>query len=165
TPEEMAQRETEAKAKVEQLIADISAKKIAFEDAAKQFSADKGPNGQGSAANGGVLPYTGKNLWDPAFDKAAFDLAKPGDMTPTPVKSRFGYHIIKLVQKGSDAPAAEKIAYKKEQLDLQLQNPQGLQQWMQYMMANAKINYSITAPASTVARKSAAKPAPAMKKP
>lgn len=160
TAEEEANRDAQAKAKAEQLIADINAKKITFADAAKQFSADKGPQGQGSAAEGGALPYTGKNRWDPAFEKAAFDLAKPEDMTQTPVKSRFGYHIIKLLQKGSNAPAAEKAAYKKELIDQQMQNPQGMGQWIQFMMANAKINYSATAPTPAVAQKPAAKPAP-----
>jgi parvulin-like peptidyl-prolyl isomerase len=165
TPEEEVKRDADAKARAQELIADINAKKITFEDAAKQFSADKGPNGQGSAAQGGALPYTGKNRWDPAFEKAAFDLAKPGDMTATPIKSQFGYHIIKLLGKGSDAPPAEKAAYKKEQLDQQMQNPQGVEQWMQYLMATAKINYATTATAPAVASKPTKKPAPAVKKP
>ena len=32
------------------------------------------------------------------FDKVAFTL-KPGEMTDLPVKSQFGYHIIKVVDK------------------------------------------------------------------
>lgn len=156
TPEEVAKRDADAKAQAEKLIADINAKTITFEDAAKQFSADKGQNGQGSAANGGALPYTGKGRWDPAFEAAAFKLEKPGDITPTPVKSQYGYHLIKLLQKGDNAPAAEKAAYKKELVDQQLQNPQGIGQWIQYMMSNAKINYDVVASAP------ASKPAPKM---
>ena len=59
TPEEEAKRDADAKVKADQVLADILAKKISFEDAAKQYSADKGPNGEGSAAQGGALPYTG----------------------------------------------------------------------------------------------------------
>lgn len=173
TAEETAKRDADAKKQAEQLVADISAKNISFEDAAKQFSGDKGPNGAGSAANGGVLPYFGRNYLDPAFDKAAFALAKPGDMTPAPVKSRYGYHIIKLIQKGTGAPDAEKAAYKKEQVALQMQNPEGLPKWTQFLMSTAKINYGVSAapaPASSGATKPAvkatpAKPVPAKKSP
>ncbi len=163
TPEEEAKRDAEAKAKAEGILADIVAKKITFEDAARQFSADKTPNGQGSAPNGGVLPYTGRSLWDPAFDKAAFDLAKPGDMTPSPIRSRVGYHIIKLIQKGTDAPAAEKAAYNKEQVAIQSQNPQAVTQWVQYLMSTAKVSYG--ASAAPAPKKPSAKPASTAKTP
>lgn len=37
-----------------------------------------------------------KGVMDPEFDKAAFALAKTGELSPV-VKSQFGYHIIKLL--------------------------------------------------------------------
>ena len=49
-----------------------------------------------SARKGGVLDWFEKGVMDPEFDKAAFALAKTGELSPV-VKSQFGYHIIKLL--------------------------------------------------------------------
>ena len=49
----------------------------------------------GSAENGGALPPFGPGEMVPAFAKAAAEL-KPGEISQ-PVKTEFGYHIIKLV--------------------------------------------------------------------
>ncbi len=49
----------------------------------------------GSAENGGDLGWIERAVMDPAFEAAAFDLKKPGEISGL-VKSEFGYHIIKL---------------------------------------------------------------------
>lgn len=49
-----------------------------------------------SARKGGELDWFQKGVMDPAFEEAAFALAKPGDLSAV-VKSKFGYHIIKLL--------------------------------------------------------------------
>jgi foldase protein PrsA len=164
TPEEEKKRDEDAKAKADQVLADIKAKKITFEDAAKQYSADKGPDGQGSAANGGALPYYGKGMLDPAFEAAGWALKTPGEMTEAPVKSRYGYHIIKLIQRGADAPAAEKAAYRKEIVDRQVNQPGALQQWLQALVAKSKVTYNLNAQIggpSPAAAKTASAGAPA----
>jgi peptidyl-prolyl cis-trans isomerase C len=46
-------------------------------------------------ANGGALGWFPASKMDPAFSKAAFELKKVGDLSQ-PVRSRFGYHIIRL---------------------------------------------------------------------
>jgi len=61
-----------------------------FEDLAKSESKDPG-----SAANGGDLDWANGNSYVPEFTAALASLKK-GEMTETPVKSQFGYHIIKL---------------------------------------------------------------------
>ncbi len=61
-----------------------------FDAAAKEFSIDPG-----SAANGGDLGEFPKGVMVPEFEKAAFDLKNPGDISE-PVKSQFGWHLIKL---------------------------------------------------------------------
>ena len=61
-----------------------------FDVVAKEFSTDPG-----SAANGGDLGEFPKGVMVPEFEKAAFDLKEPGDVSE-PVKSQFGWHIIKL---------------------------------------------------------------------
>lgn len=63
-----------------------------FEDLAKESS--DGP----TAANGGDLGYFAKNEMVPEFAEAAFALA-PGTYTKTPVKTQFGWHVIKVEEK------------------------------------------------------------------
>jgi len=60
-----------------------------FEDLAKASSKD------GSAANGGDLDWASPASYVPEFSKAMVALNK-GAITETPVKSQFGYHVIKL---------------------------------------------------------------------
>jgi peptidyl-prolyl cis-trans isomerase C len=50
----------------------------------------------GSKTQGGDLSWFGPGQMVPAFDKAAFALKKPNDLSPV-VETRFGYHIIQLV--------------------------------------------------------------------
>ncbi len=64
-----------------------------FDDLAKKFSDD-----QGSAKNGGVLPMFGTGKMVPEFEKAAFDLKSIGDFSK-PVRSSYGWHIIKLLER------------------------------------------------------------------
>jgi peptidyl-prolyl cis-trans isomerase C len=64
---------------------------LAFEDAAKNNS--KCP----SNANGGDLGYFTRGKMIPEFEKVAFEL-KEGEISQ-PVKTQFGYHIIKLVDR------------------------------------------------------------------
>ncbi len=71
------------------LIAQLN-KGAKFEDLAKKFSKDPG-----SGAQGGDLGWADPAGYVPEFAQALKALAK-GKMTQTPVKSAFGYHIIKL---------------------------------------------------------------------
>lgn len=148
TPEAKAKRDTDAKAKIVGIAADIKANKISFADAAKQYSADRDANGQGgSAARGGELPWiarvqpNGVPVGDPAFIDAAFGLAKPGDMT-APVVVPNGYLLIKLIQKGTDATPDEKATYRKSQMDAQTKNPEAFQRWTNFVLQSAKVEYA-----------------------
>lgn len=78
---------TEAEAK--KLIADLG-KKAKFEDLAKKHSKDPG-----SANNGGALDWSDRRAYVPEFSEALAGLKK-GETTKTPVKTQFGYHIIRL---------------------------------------------------------------------
>jgi peptidyl-prolyl cis-trans isomerase SurA len=65
-----------------------------FGDLARQFSED-----QGSARNAGLLNRFGSGkLNAPSFEEAAFKLKKQGDISE-PVKTDFGWHIIKLIER------------------------------------------------------------------
>lgn len=67
-----------------------------FADIAKAVSIDPG-----SAKNGGDLGYFSKGQMVPEFEKAAASL-KVGDIS-VPVKTQFGYHIIKVTDKKKGA--------------------------------------------------------------
>lgn len=63
-----------------------------FAELAQKYSSDA------TASKGGVLPAFGLGAMVKPFEDAAFALAKPGDIS-LPVKTRYGYHIIKLIEK------------------------------------------------------------------
>ncbi len=71
-----------------------------FEALAKEKSSDPG-----SGANGGDLGFFAKGQMVPEFEAAAFAL-EPGSYTKTPVKSEFGFHVIKLEEKRTQPPVA-----------------------------------------------------------
>jgi len=79
-----------AKAKAEQLLAQVKKNPAQFAEVAKQNSQDPG-----SAASGGDLGFFGRGMMVKPFDDAVFAL-KSGEISEL-VKSDFGFHIIKLV--------------------------------------------------------------------
>ena len=81
----LVEKEDEAKA----IIASIK-KGDKFEDIAKKQSKDPG-----SGAKGGNLDWAGPNSYVSEFTEALLKLEK-GKMTQTPVKSQFGWHVIRL---------------------------------------------------------------------
>jgi len=68
-----------------------------FAALAKQHSTDPG------AQNGGDLGFFKKDDMVPAFAEAAFAL-KPGEISATPVKTQFGYHVIKVEERRAAPP-------------------------------------------------------------
>lgn len=76
-------------AQAKKLIADIK-KGAKFEAIAKKESKDPG-----SGANGGDLDWGNPNSYVPEFSQAMVKLGK-GQMTQEPVKTNFGYHIIRV---------------------------------------------------------------------
>jgi peptidyl-prolyl cis-trans isomerase C len=83
--------DTEEKAK--SIYEEISSGKKTFEEAAKEYSSC--PSGQG----GGNLGDFGRGQMVPEFDNAVFEM-EVGTVTEVPVKTQFGYHLIKLNSKG-----------------------------------------------------------------
>jgi len=81
----LVEKEEEAKALIKQIKAGAK-----FEELAKKKSKDPG-----SGANGGDLNFASPNAYVPEFSQAMVKLKK-GEMTEEPVKSQFGWHIIKL---------------------------------------------------------------------
>jgi len=64
-----------------------------FDELAQQFSDDKA-----SAKKGGELPWFGTGKMPIEFEKASFAIANKGDYSE-PVKTRYGWHVIKLIDK------------------------------------------------------------------
>jgi peptidyl-prolyl cis-trans isomerase C len=100
-----------------------------FEELAKQ---SKDP---GSAQNGGDLDWASPANFVPEFSKAMTSLQK-GAITETPVKSQFGYHVIKLEDvRPTKFPALEEV---KQQVTEQLQQRK-LAAYRAELMKKAKI--------------------------
>ena len=85
----------ESEEKALDILSKIESGELSFADAAKEYSTC--PSGQ----RGGNLGDFGRGQMVPEFDKAVFEL-EVGEVTKTPVKTQFGYHLIKLNSK-SDA--------------------------------------------------------------
>jgi len=101
----------EAEAKAKAAAADVLRRARAGEDFAKlarELSQDKG-----SAAKGGDLGYVSKGEMVPEFEAALLKLKK-GELSPEPVRTPFGFHVIKVtdIKEASRKPreaAAEEI--------------------------------------------------------
>lgn len=93
-PEEVHARHILVKTEDEanKVIADLAAGGD-FAAIAKERSQDPG-----SKDNGGDLGFFAKGQMVPEFENAAFAMA-PGEISKTPVKSQFGYHVIKVEEK------------------------------------------------------------------
>jgi peptidyl-prolyl cis-trans isomerase C len=121
----LVEKEDEAKA----LIADIK-KGAKFEDLAKKASKDPG-----SGANGGDLDWAAAGSYVPEFSDAMVKLSK-GQMTDAPVKSQFGFHIIRVDDvRDAQLPKLEEV---KAQIAQQLQQ-QKLSGFQEGLRAKAKI--------------------------
>ncbi len=85
-----------------EILAKINGGEMSFEDAAKEYSSCP------SKENGGSLGEFGRGQMVPEFDKKVFEM-KPGEITAEPVKTQFGYHLIKLDSKteAREIPYAE----------------------------------------------------------
>ncbi|MDD3266937.1 MAG: peptidylprolyl isomerase [Burkholderiales bacterium] len=98
-----------AKAKAEQILAQVKANPAKFAELAKQYSQDPG-----SAANGGDLGYFGKGVMAKPFEEAAFAM-KTGQVSGV-VETQFGFHILKLnAIKGNDVTSVKLAATKQLQ--------------------------------------------------
>ncbi|MGY1448677.1 SurA N-terminal domain-containing protein [Pseudomonas chlororaphis] len=113
--------EAQAKAKIEEIQARL-AKGESFEALAKEFSQDPG-----SANNGGDLGYAGPGVYDPAFEEALYALNK--DQVSAPVRTGFGFHLIKLL--GVEAPEVPSFASLKDKLTRELKTQQVEQRFVE----------------------------------
>lgn len=127
----LVDKESDAKAIIAQLKSGAN-----FEDIAKAKSKDPG-----SAQNGGDLGWVSDKTLVPEFSKAMVQL-KNGQSSDKPVKSQFGYHIIKVVDsRDVKAPSFEEMKDQLKQMIMADQNWQKAKfsEMMQKLRAKAKI--------------------------
>jgi peptidyl-prolyl cis-trans isomerase C len=121
----LVEKEDQAKALIAQL-----KKGAKFEDLAKKNSKDPG-----SGANGGDLDWANASSYVKEFSDALTGLSK-GKMTDAPVKTQFGFHIIRLEDvREAQLPKYEDV---KPQIAQQLQQ-QKLAKFQEDLRAKAKV--------------------------
>lgn len=127
----LVEKESDAKAIIAQIKAGGN-----FEDIAKAKSKDPG-----SAPNGGDLGFVNEKSLVPEFSKAMVQL-KNGQVSDKPVKSQFGWHIIKMVDsRDMKAPSYDEVKAQLKQMIASDQNWQKAKfsEMMQKLRAKAKI--------------------------
>ena len=126
----LVEKEDEAKSLLKQLISGAK-----FDELAKKHSTDKG-----SGANGGDLDFAKADSYVPEFGQALAALKK-GETTAAPVKSQFGYHIIKLEDtREAQFPPFEEV---KPQVQQRL-SQQKLQQYQEDLRKKAKTDFKFS---------------------
>ena len=93
-----------------------------FATLAKEFSDDSG-----SAVEGGDLGFAGPGVYDPAFEQALYALTE--NAVSAPVRSEFGWHLIKLL--GVEAPEVPSFASLEEKLQRELKARQVEQRFVE----------------------------------
>ena len=127
----LVEKEDEAKALIAQIKAGSN-----FDELAKKNSKDTG-----SAQNGGDLDFAKPESYVPEFGGALTKLKK-GEMTDEPVKSQFGYHIIRLDDTREAAfPAYDDV---KAQVKQRLEQVK-MQQFQEELRTKAKTDYKFVA--------------------
>ena len=130
----LVEKEEEAKALITQLKAGAK-----FDELAKKHSKDTG-----SGEKGGDLDFAKPDSYVPEFGKALVALKK-GEMTDAPVKSQFGFHIIRLEDtREAPFPAFEDV---KGQLKQRLEQMK-VQAYQEELRAKAKTDYKFGAAAN-----------------
>ncbi len=139
--------DAEALALIAKAQADLKAGK-SFEEVANTYSEDpsnKDPNtGQGKGGELGIIDA--KTPFDPNFLKAALAL-KPGEVTAAPVKSVYGYHLIKLDSSNeAPLPADKKLYEDAAANDRRQQLQSAIPGYVQSLRSRAKIVDYLTPP-------------------
>ncbi len=110
-----ATERAQAKAKAEELLAQILKAPESFADVAKKNSQDPG-----SAVNGGDLDFFAKGSMVKPFEDSAFSMKK-GDISPV-VETDFGYHIIRLID--IKAPKQKTLEEMRPEIEAELKKQQ-----------------------------------------
>ena len=126
----LVEKEDEAR----KLIAEIKAG-AKFEDVARKSSKDTG-----SAENGGDLDFAKPDAYVPEFSEALKKLKK-GEMTEAPIKTQFGFHVIRLDDtRQAPFPGFDEV---KDQVKQRLEQ-QKMQKFQEDLRKAAKTDYKFS---------------------
>lgn len=124
-PEEVKKNDQEALDKIKKIADEIKTGKKTFEAAAAEYGED------GTKAQGGDLGVFGRSTMVKDFDTVVFAL-KPG-VVSEPVKTQFGYHLIRVDKQGKELTPAQR----EEALE-QLKN-RGVQSYIPKLRQKTKV--------------------------
>ncbi len=93
--------EDRAKRRIADIYTELQQGEPTWEEVVKQYSEDEGTKNAG-----GLLPWFGVGSIVPEFEEIAFSLTEPQEISP-PVKTAFGFHIIRLEDTKPIAPYEE----------------------------------------------------------
>jgi peptidyl-prolyl cis-trans isomerase C len=126
----LVEKEDEAKGLIAQIKGGAK-----FEDLAKKHSKDPG-----SGERGGDLDFAKPDSYVPEFSQALTKLKK-GEMTEAPVKSQFGFHVIKLEEtREAQFPGFDEV---KGQLKQRMEQTK-LQEYQEKLRSSAKTDYKFS---------------------
>ncbi|NLN75825.1 MAG: hypothetical protein GX139_05905 [Armatimonadetes bacterium] len=140
--EDQAKKEEVTKKKIDEIAAKLK-DGADFASLADEYSEDPG-NLKDGAKQGGDLGWFTKGRMVAEFESAAFDL--PVGKISDPVKTFYGYHLIKVDGIGKDASPVEKNELKTMILERQV--PMEMQKWFSELQAKSKMDNKLMEPAS-----------------
>jgi parvulin-like peptidyl-prolyl isomerase len=132
------EQKAEIKKKLEGILADIQSNKITFADAAVKYSQDTT-----NAAKGGDLDFFARGSMVAPFEEAAFS-TPPGSISPV-VETRFGYHIINVIErKPAGKMLLDEVKPKIQQYLTMVNNQKVAQKLVDDLKAQAQIEQFMT---------------------
>ena len=93
TDQDTPEKKTAVEQRIQEVYDQVVSGKLSFADAALKYSEDESSN-----TKGGELAMFGTGKMIEEFEDVAFGLQKVDDMS-SPIRSRYGWHIIKLLEK------------------------------------------------------------------
>ncbi len=125
--------EPEALRRLREIRGRIERGEAEFADMARQYSVD------GSAGRGGDLGWIYPGDTVPDFERAMNALA-PGQMSE-PVRSEFGYHLIQVLERRTDAASPERVRALARQALRERRIEETLQDWLRQVRDRAYVEY------------------------
>ncbi len=141
---DQAKKEAAAKAKIDEVNAKVKAGED-FSKLADQYSEDPG-NTKDGKKQGGSLGWFTKGRMVKEFEQAAYAL-KAGEVSE-PVKTQYGYHIIKVDELGKDTKGAEREDLRKQIMDSTA--PTIMEPWIRQLQSSTKVVNKLMGPQSAM---------------
>ena len=125
--------EAEAVRRLEQLRERVVSKQADFADLARQYSAD------GSAGRGGDLGWLYPGDTVPDFERA-MNALQPGEVS-RPVRSPFGYHLIQLLERRTDAASPDRLRTLARAALRERRIEEAAQEWLRQVRDRTYVEY------------------------